>query len=113
MRVIIAGCRARVNYAQVLEAIRASKFEITAVLSGGADGADRLGEDWASRHGIPVSQYPANWKKYGKAAGPIRNEEMASSADALIALWDCKSRGTKNMIVMAREKGLEIYIQKI
>jgi len=73
-------------------------------------GADRLGEQWASKHGIPVKQFPAQWRKHGHSAGYKRNETMADNADALIALWDGKSRGTKHMIDIARRKGLPVYV---
>ena len=54
--------------------------------------------------------YPADWERHGRAAGPIRNEEMAEVSDALIAFWDGKSRGTKSMIEIARRKGLQVAV---
>lgn len=54
--------------------------------------------------------FPADWNKHGKAAGPILNAEMAEVADALIAFWDGKSRGTANMIQLAKDKGLKVAI---
>ena len=73
----------------------------TAILCGKARGADTLGERYAKEHDIPVNYYPAEWGRYGKSAGYIRNEQMAMNADALIAFWDGKSRGTKHMIDLA------------
>ncbi len=73
----------------------------TAILCGKARGADTLGERYAKEHGIPVEYYPAEWDHFGKSAGYIRNEQMAMNADALIAFWDGKSRGTKHMIDLA------------
>ena len=54
--------------------------------------------------------HPADWNRLGRAAGPIRNEEMAEVSDALIAFWDGKSRGTKSMIEIARRKGLQVAV---
>ena len=54
--------------------------------------------------------YPADWERHGRAAGPIRNEEMAEVSDALIAFWDGKSRGTKSMIEIAMRKGLQVAV---
>ena len=54
--------------------------------------------------------HPADWDKHGKAAGPIRNAEMAEVADALIAFWDGQSRGTANMISLAKSKGLSVAV---
>lgn len=55
---------------------------------------------------------PADWEAHGKAAGPRRNRKMAEYAAAVIALWDGKSRGTRNMLYVAHEHGLEIYLSR-
>lgn len=80
------------------------------IVSGKARGADKLGEQFAEQYGIQVKEFPADWKRYGNAAGPIRNREMANYADALIAFWDGRSTGTRNMIETARELGLKVRI---
>ena len=58
------------------------------IVSGTARGADSLGERYAHERGYAVEKYPADWEQHGKAAGPIRNAEMAENADALIAFSD-------------------------
>ena len=73
------------------------------IVSGDARGADTLGVEYGTRHGIPVIHFPAQWDTYGKAAGFIRNEEMAEYGDFLLAFWDGKSHGTKNMIKTMKE----------
>lgn len=70
---------------------------ITEIVSGTAKGVDRAGEDYANENGIPLKQFPANWAYYGRAAGHIRNKEMAEYADALLVIWDGKSSGSGNM----------------
>lgn len=80
------------------------------ILSGGARGADKLGERYAISEGIAINLYPANWDKYGVSAGYKRNEEMAKNGDRLIAFWDCNSIGTKHMIELAETYKLEIDI---
>lgn len=85
-------------------------MDSTTVVSGTAKGADKLGENWAELNNIPLEKYPADWNKFGKSAGYKRNTEMANNAEALIALWDGKSRGTKHMIDIATTKKLQIYI---
>jgi len=85
-------------------------WPITTVISGTAAGVDVHGERWAEEQGIPVEKYPADWNKHGKSAGHIRNAEMADVADALVAIWDGESRGTKGMIELALKKGLSLYI---
>lgn len=110
MKVIIAGSRIISNSLIIDEAIEKADFQITEVVSGCARGVDTLGELWAIANGIPVRRFPADWTKYGKSAGFIRNQEMANYADALIAVWDGKSRGTADMINRAKKHGLEIYV---
>jgi glycerophosphoryl diester phosphodiesterase len=116
-RLIIAGCRDYNNYDTLLEAMSESgfeqKFNLIQIVSGQAQGVDKLGERWAAEHGILISCFPANWDKYGKFAGPKRNEEMANYANALLALWDYKSPGTKNMIEQAKKKKLHIHVYDI
>lgn len=112
MRCIVAGSRAGFTRAQVRAAIHASGWEgtITSVLEGGAPGVDRLGREWATESCLPVLTVPADWVQHGKAAGPRRNAKMAELADALIAVWDGRSRGTKDMIDRARARGLKVFV---
>lgn len=114
-RIIIAGGRDFYNY-ELLKAkcnsILSSKAAThrIIVVSGAAKGADSLGEQYAREKGYTVEQYPADWNTHGRAAGPIRNAQMANSADALIAFWDGQSRGTQSMINIARAKGLPVRV---
>lgn len=110
MKTIIAGTRTVINYQKVLTAIKKSGFKITEVVSGRATGVDRLGERFALNAKIPIKLFPALWKQYGSAAGPIRNTEMAVYAQALIAVWDGKSPGTSNMIRVAQAAGLKTFV---
>ena len=109
MRVIIAGSREIVDYDLVCRAIEESGFEMTEVVSGRARGVDALGEKYALEHDVNLRLFPAEWDKYGKRAGYLRNAKMANYADALVAIWDGFSRGTASMIDLARRKGLKIH----
>ena len=100
MRTIIAGSRTVTDPTAVVRAMANVPFRPSVVLCGCARGADRLGEIWALIHGIPVEYYPADWDAWGKSAGYIRNREMSRTADALVAIWDGASRGTRHMIQM-------------
>ena len=113
MRVIIAGGRNYYNYDALLEAVSECGFQIDLVVSGGATGVDALGERFAKERDLPLEIFMPDWDKHGKAAGPIRNREMAKNADALIALWDGQSRGTKNMIETAQKIGLLVYVKRV
>jgi len=127
MKCIIAGDRNIVNKAILEKAIKKSGFTITEVVSGGARGADTLGEEWAKENGIPVKEFPADWnnlavkgaviktnawgKQYNAAAGTFRNKQMADYADALIAIQtNGKTPGTQNMIKLAKENELEVFV---
>ena len=113
MRTIIAGSRNITDYNVLLQAIQECPFSISTILSGTARGVDKMGERFAVEQKIPLEKYPADWNKYGKSAGYKRNELMAEKAEALLSIWDGKSKGTKNMINIAKIKGLKVYIYKI
>jgi hypothetical protein len=112
MRVIVAGSRGITSYEAVAQAIETSGITITEVISGGARGVDTLGEEWGRNNGVPFRRFPAQWERYGKSAGYRRNEVMAREAEALIAIWDGESRGTKHMIDLAKKAGLVVYVQE-
>jgi hypothetical protein len=113
MRTIVAGCRWGVEYADVVEAVENCGWTPSLIISGGAAGVDAHGEHYAISRGIPFEVYPADWKKHGLSAGPIRNSEMTKHADSLVAIWDGESPGTKNMVTVARKMGLKIYEKRV
>lgn len=80
------------------------------IISGGAKGADELGEEYARDRGLHVKLYLADWKQYGIAAGPMRNEEMAKAATHCVVFWDGKSKGTGSMIKLAEKYNLNLRI---
>lgn len=80
------------------------------IISGHANGADTIAEHYAMDHHLQCELYPAEWDKYGRSAGPIRNEQMAKIADKVIVFWDGKSHGTKNMIQQAIKYNRELII---
>jgi hypothetical protein len=114
MRCIIAGGREITYNEFLLRALDACPFtkEITRIVCGMAPGVDTLGYEWANRNNIQVDEFPANWNKYGKSAGIIRNTEMAKNADALIAIPG-KGQGTRHMIKVARQYNLRIFVYEI
>ena len=112
MKVIIAGGRDFTNYTileNCVDKCLSRQDEIT-IVSGQAKGADTLGEKYAHIHKHKIDSHPANWDLYGKSAGYKRNEEMAKVADALIAFWDGKSKGTKHIIDLAKKKGIRYKV---
>lgn len=120
MKIIIAGSRSITDLKAVIKAVEASGYNITEVISGEARGVDKLGEDFAALRGLPVKKFPAEWNHSGwfdRTAGHKRNKQMAEYAKehngALIAIWDGKSKGTKNMINWATELKLKKFIYQV
>ncbi len=117
-RIVIAGCRNFENYELAKKYINfcisdiKKKYELI-FISGGCSGADLLGERYAKENGYALEIYPANWKKYGRSAGPKRNKQMADNCDYVICFWDGKSRGTKSMIDYAKALNKPIKIKRI
>lgn len=118
MKVVIAGCRDYNDYTEGKEYIEkiissfSHNHEIT-ILSGNCTGADKIGEAYAAENGFAIELYPAEWEKYGRYAGPKRNQKMAEASDIIICFWDGKSKGTASMIKCAKKLGKAVYIKRI
>lgn len=106
-RILIAGCRDFNNYKIAKRYINRCLSEIKKqydliIVSGGAKGADMLGERFANEKKLKIERYLPDWQKYGKAAGPKRNKEMVAVSDYIICFWDKKSQGTASTIRYGR-----------
>lgn len=116
MKLIIAGSR---NTADAVDEVCCAihEFElaraVTELVSGASGNVDLAGEEWARENNIPVKRFPADWDKHRKAAGPIRNREMAEYADALLAIWDGKSKGTANMILEMHRQSKPVFVWRV
>lgn len=73
-------------------------------------GTDSFAKEFALSHNILLEKYPADWNKYGKAAGPIRNKQMVKECDCCLAFWDYKSKGTKSSIDFCKELEKKVKI---
>ena len=115
INIVICGGRDFGNYEQakkILDKYIGESFGKIKIISGGCRGADKIGERYAQERGLEIIVFKAEWDKYGKAAGPKRNEEMAWIADLIICFWDGKSRGTRSMIEFAKKYQKRIIINK-
>lgn len=126
IRAIVAGSRNFVNYNQLekecdkilsSEIKKAPVSDVT-IISGGASGADKLGEKYGKKRHLSIVRFEANWDRFQNAAGPIRNEKMAKYAaevdrKMLIAFWDGQSKGTGSMIDLAKKHGIEVHVVNI
>lgn len=101
-KLIVAGGRDFSDTELFLKTMQQVEQELAeysvSLVSGMAKGADLMGYQFAREYGITCHTFPADWDKYGKAAGFRRNQEMADFSDGLVAFWDGKSSGTKHMI---------------
>lgn len=124
MKVIIAGSRGITDIELINLAVLHANMQITEVVSGTANGVDKLGEEWAKARKIPVKQFHAKWEirtvvnnqiitSKDRYAGFKRNMQMALYADALIACWDGCSNGTANMIETMRKMNKPVYVFNI
>jgi hypothetical protein len=116
VKTIVAGSRSIKEYAVVARAIELAPWAITEVVSGKAPGVDTLGELWAEKHSVPVKPFPARWGKgatYNHRAGFMRNEEMNAYSEALVAVWDQASNGTRHMIKIAIARGLRVLVVSV
>lgn len=114
-KVIIAGSRDFIDYELLktkVDKILSNKFgtHVISIVSGTARGADKLGERYAEEKGFTTIKMPADWEKYGKKAGHLRNQEMLNIADAVIVFWDGTSNGTKNMISITKKSQKPIRV---
>ena len=112
MKTIIAGGRDYTLTANNIIFLNALWVDlpITEVVDGGARGADRGGRDWAHSMAIMVRTFPADWNKYGKRAGYLRNIEMSKYAEVVVLFPG--GAGTRSMFNEAQKRGLIIYDQR-
>lgn len=111
-RICVCGGRDFDDYPLLSKTLKSltKKLKKFTIVVGGAEGADKLAQDWAFHNMKPYLIYHADFKKNGVKAGPIRNRQMAKNSDAVVAFWDGKSRGTRDMIELAKKKNLKLRI---
>jgi hypothetical protein len=107
IKLAIVGTRSYQDYKEFkyyLEEFQKDKC-VKQIITGCANGADDLARRYAREKGIDLEVKEANWKKYGKGAGPIRNARIARECDYMIAFWDMNSHGTRNALLLAERLG--------
>ena len=113
MKTAVVGSRTITDYTTVKNILK--QYVITQIVSGGANGVDKLAEYYSFDVGIentPQIFYP-DWKKFGRRAGFVRNTEIVDYADVVIAIWDGKSKGTQHSIDYAKKKGKVVHVHQI
>ena len=109
MKILVCGSRVWSNIEVIENTLRAYSSD-SIVVHGGARGADQIVDAIAKSLGMKTIVYPADWNRYGKSAGMIRNREMleAEKPDLVLAFWDGESKGTKNMIDVATKAKVSV-----
>ena len=114
MKVLICGSRFYTDYSRILQYVRS--LEDAVIIAGGARGADTLAVKAAGACGFLFREYPAQWEKYGRKAGPIRNQTMLDmeKPDIVAAFHEDieSSKGTKDMVARARKSGVSVVVFK-
>lgn len=118
MKIVVGGCRDFFDYSTVsahLDALLKTHDpnDTVTFLSGHCSGVDQLTEQYARERGYSLLLFPAEWKRYGRAAGPMCNQAMVEKSDQVVAFWDGKSRGTKSLIQYAQKLQKPLVIIKI
>jgi hypothetical protein len=112
MRVLVCGSR-HFNDKELFDSVMEEfKDKGVTIIQGNARGADTLAYYWALQYAAHEEHYQADWKKYGKAAGYIRNKQMLDDGepDLVIAFWDGESPGTAMMISLAEKAGVPVKV---
>ena len=114
MKLLICGSRTITDYNLLLEALRESGYEPTSLISGGSRGVDTLAERYAEEAGLPITVVRPDYAKYkGRRASIIRNCEMVQACDAVLAVHDGASRGTRFTYEYGRKKNKPVYVKVI
>jgi len=108
MKLAVVGSRGFNDY-ELLKSVL-DKIDIDVIVSGGANGADRLSERYAEENNIALEIYPADWDRYGKRAGYIRNRDIWEAATSGIAFWDGESRGTAHSFELSKKLGKKLFV---
>lgn len=111
-KLAVIGSRDFVNYELMKHILTPLVNKIELIISGGARGADKLAEQFASDNNIPLKIYKADWDTYGKSAGHRRNTDIINESDLVIAFWDGASKGTLDSITKARKSNKPMRIVK-
>lgn len=100
MKVAVVGSRNFQDYDLLKQIL--DEHGITEIVSGGAKGADSLGEKYANEHNLPIVIFKPDWKRLGRGAGLARNKTIVENAEFVVAFWDGISKGTQNSINIAK-----------
>lgn len=108
MRVLVCGGRTYTDMRTVTKCLDGLVPKPTLIIQGGAFGADACASEWAYKRDVLERQFPADWKKHGRAAGPIRNQQMIEEGKPDLVVAFEGGRGTADMVRRAKAAGVRV-----
>lgn len=102
-KLAVVGSRSITDYSFIKRLLDRKLDSIECIISGGARGVDTLAERWANENRIPIKVFPADWDRWGKRAGYIRNETIIKECDICLAIWDGQSKGTLHSVNLCKK----------
>ena len=102
-KLAVVGSRSITDYSFIKRLLDRKLDSIECIISGGARGVDTLAERWANENRIPIKVFPADWDRWGKRAGYIRNETIIKECDICLAVWDGQSKGTLHSVTLCKK----------
>lgn len=97
------------DWSEVIDFVGSLPPDVT-IVSGGARGVDTVAVETAIKYGMAYKVWPADWIKYGKVAGYIRNRSIVDDSDIVVAFWNLYSHGTKDTIDYAKSRGVRTIV---
>ena len=109
MKVAVIGSRSFADYGLLCRTLDAIP-ELSTIVSGGAPGADSLGERYSDERGLAKQIYRPDWARYGRGAGKVRNKTIVDASDLVVAFWDGASTGTRHALDYAKQRGKPVRV---
>lgn len=108
MRVLVCGGRDYSDVSELYSVMDALPRDGLVIINGGARGADRIAHNWAQDRGVETIVFPADWKRYGRSAGPLRNQRMLDEGKPDCVMAFRGGRGTADMVRRAKAAGVPV-----
>jgi hypothetical protein len=113
MKLAVVGSRNITNEELIFDSINSianGRLDTLTIISGGARGVDSIAAIWSKQNNVPLIVFTADWKKFGRKAGIVRNNDIIKECDTVLAIWDGKSKGTYHSIKLGYSLNKNVVI---